>query len=1020
MPRTFRLARIFLTALIFVGAGLHGTANAQYFGQNKVQYDSFDFRVLETEHFDIHYYPSQAEAAKLVASMAERWYTRLSKVLNHELSSRQAVVMYASHPEFEQTNVIEGQIDESTGGVTEGLRRRIVMPFAATLGETDHVLGHELVHAFQYDILGLRIGGTPLWFVEGMAEYLSTGPQSPTTAMWLRDAALEGRFPTIQELDSPQYFPYRFGHGFWAYIGGRFGDATVGTILHRLGFAGRAGGGNHVEVIENATGLSAEALSEAWITSVRSAYNLPVVERVTGRRKPEPPPEGMLVIGERTGHSGLNVGPSLSPDGSKIAFLSGRGRFAIDVYVADATTGRVLRSLTKSAVDAHFQSLQFIASSGTWSPDGQRLAVATVRAGRPVLAVFNVENGDLVQQIVLDRPGEILQPAWSPDGRSVAFTAQFGGTTDLYLHDFGAGTTRRLTEDVFADLHSVWTPDGRSVVFVTDRFSSSLASLTFSRYELARIDVATGAVTKVETGLTGNVYSPQFGTDANVIFLVSDSTGRPELYRLDVAAGRAVVVAYEDTGIAGITALSPSLSVARGTGRAAVTVFRDSGYEIRFLEPDQMQTTAPAPSGAPINFAALPPTERTASVVQRGLEEPKTGLPAVPAFPSRGYSPKLSLLGIGQSVGLSTGGPFGTYAQGGLSMLFSDMLGDHIVSASVDVNGRVRDIGGQLAYYNRQSRWNWGVFGSHAPLLSGSARAGFTTVGNQLVYVEEVLFDRQTYSTFGGSVSYPLSRTTRVELSAAGEHIGFTGEIETRFYDPVTGQLLQTDREDLPGGPGLTLARTGGAFVGDSTVFGLTGPILGQRFRFEAAPTFGQLSMTTMTADYRKYFMPVQPVTWATRLLHYGRYGSGSEDSRLYPLFLGYSSLVRGYDANSFEASECTVAADGSCPEFDRLIGSRMIVINTELRAPAVGLFTGNLSYGALPVELFSFFDAGVAWTKNLKPSFAGGTRDWVSSAGFGARINALGYLIAELSVVRPLNREGRGWMFAFNLSPGF
>jgi outer membrane protein assembly factor BamA len=212
----------------------------------------------------------------------------------------------------------------------------------------------------------------------------------------------------------------------------------------------------------------------------------------------------------------------------------------------------------------------------------------------------------------------------------------------------------------------------------------------------------------------------------------------------------------------------------------------------------------------------------------------------------------------------------------------------------------------------------------------------------------------------------------------------------------------------------------GGAFVGDSTVFGLTGPILGQRFRFEAAPTLGQLSMTTMTADYRKYFMPVEPVTWATRLLHYGRYGSGSEDSRLYPLFLGYSSLVRGYDANSFEASECTVAPDGSCPEFDRLIGSRMIVINTELRAPAVGLFTGNLSYGALPVELFSFFDAGVAWTRDLKPSFAGGTRDWVSSAGFGARINALGYLIAELSVVRPLNREGRGWMFAFNLSPGF
>ena len=154
MSRTGRLVRIFLTALALVAGGLLTTAHAQYFGQNKVQYDTFDFRVLETEHFDIHYYPSEAEAAKQVGLMAERWYSRLSKILTHELSSRQAVVMYASHPEFEQTNVIEGMIDEGTGGVTEGMRRRVVLPFAASMSETDHVLGHELVHAFQYDILG--------------------------------------------------------------------------------------------------------------------------------------------------------------------------------------------------------------------------------------------------------------------------------------------------------------------------------------------------------------------------------------------------------------------------------------------------------------------------------------------------------------------------------------------------------------------------------------------------------------------------------------------------------------------------------------------------------------------------------------------------------------------------------------------------------------------------------------------------------------------------------------------------
>ena len=178
--------------------------------------------------------------------------------------------------------------------------------------------------------------------------------------------------------------------------------------------------------------------------------------------------------------------------------------------------------------------------------------------------------------------------------------------------------------------------------------------------------------------------------------------------------------------------------------------------------------------------------------------------------------------------------------------------------------------------------------------------------------------------------------------------------------------------------------------------------------------------MTTFTADFRQYVMPVQPVTFAVRAFQYGRYGSGSEDARLPPLYLGYSGLVRGYDPNSFEPGECTVTLDGSCPEFDRLVGSRIMVINAEVRAPAVGLFNGSLSYGLIPVELFGFFDSGVAWTRATKPELFGGDREMVSSAGFGARVNALGYLIAEFNLARPLNREGRGWLFVFNLRPGF
>ena len=168
-------------------------AEAQYFGRNKVQYDRLDFRVLPTEHFRIHFYPAESLATADAARMAERWHTRLQAQFNIPLRHN-AIIFYADPPDFQQTNVIEGEISQGTGGVTEGLRERVIMPFTGSYAETDHVLGHELVHVFQYRMAanakgGLRsIGNIPLWLIEGMAEYLSVGRDDPNTAMWLRDA----------------------------------------------------------------------------------------------------------------------------------------------------------------------------------------------------------------------------------------------------------------------------------------------------------------------------------------------------------------------------------------------------------------------------------------------------------------------------------------------------------------------------------------------------------------------------------------------------------------------------------------------------------------------------------------------------------------------------------------------------------------------------------------------------------------------------------------------------------------
>ena len=187
--------------------GCASAANAQYFGRNKVQYEKFKFEILRTPHFDIHYYADEKPAAEDAARMLERWNARLSTLFNHPLSERKPIVLYADQPDFQQTNVISEQLDEGTGGVTESMLDRMVLPFTGSYAESDHVIGHEMVHVFQYDIVesksntGASLERLPLWLVEGMAEYLSLGGEDSHTAMWLRDAVLRNDLPTIKQLN---------------------------------------------------------------------------------------------------------------------------------------------------------------------------------------------------------------------------------------------------------------------------------------------------------------------------------------------------------------------------------------------------------------------------------------------------------------------------------------------------------------------------------------------------------------------------------------------------------------------------------------------------------------------------------------------------------------------------------------------------------------------------------------------------------------------------------------------------
>ncbi|MGM0668267.1 MAG: basic secretory protein-like protein, partial [Gemmatimonadota bacterium] len=263
---------LLIAAVVLLGSAL--PVEAQYFGRNKVQYDDFEFEVLETPHFDIHYYPEEGRVIEDVSRMAERWYERYARLFQHEFETAKPLVLYADHPDFQQTNTLQSFLGEGTGGVTESLKNRVIMPMTGSYQDTDHVLGHELVHAFQYNIAQSRGGmgmqaltRIPLWMVEGMAEYLSVGRESPLTAMWMRDAIRQDDIPTVKQMTKDMsYFPYRFGHAFWSYIGGTYGDDAVVDVFRR---SLRVGWNASLQQV---LGMEVDTLSVKWAEALKADY----------------------------------------------------------------------------------------------------------------------------------------------------------------------------------------------------------------------------------------------------------------------------------------------------------------------------------------------------------------------------------------------------------------------------------------------------------------------------------------------------------------------------------------------------------------------------------------------------------------------------------------------------------------------------------------------------------------------------------------------------------------------------
>ncbi|MCO4291615.1 DPP IV N-terminal domain-containing protein [Solitalea sp. MAHUQ-68] len=1003
------------------------SVQAQYFGRNKVQYEKYKFKVLKTPHFDIYNYMGNDTVIKKFADMSERWYARHRNVLDHRFDNKNPIMIYNNHSDFSQTTLSSENIGQGTGGVTEGYRGRVFMPFFEAVGQTDHVLGHELVHAFQYDILKsadslslYNIQNLPLWMVEGMAEYLSLGRKDSHTAMWMRDAVLSKDFPSLRDLTvTNKYFPYRYGQAFWAFVAGVWGDTVVKPLFVNTAKFG------YQMAVDSTLGYEEKVLSNMWKTRTIENYK-PFIKdtiAVVGKK---------LVRQEDLGE--MNISPVLSPDGNFVTFFSEKNLFSIDLFLADVRTGRVIRKLSSQAEKLHVDDYNYIQDAGTWSPDGTKYAYIVMIKGKSVLVIVDVSNGRTLEEIKIHGLPYFSNPSWSPDGKQMLLTAMIEGKSDLFIYNLQTKKTKQLTNDFHSEFHGSWSNDGQTIVFSSDRGSdTNLSQLKFGAYKICLLDIATGKIEMLDFFPGANNFNAQFSHDDKKIYFLSNADGLRNLYEYNLETKEMNKLTKYFTGISGITEDAPAFSVRGKNDLIAYCLFRHGDYNLYKADASEFPRFKVDPTVTDFTLSLLPPFDiPKESVLTKNLENisvpyKETDYLKVP------YRPKFSLVTVSQTgVGVGYNSQYGTGVAGGIGFLFGDILDRNQLYAVAQVNGEIYDIGGGVTYINRAGRVNWGVGISHTPYFS--SYYGNMTYNQELDLVENPFYRQRTFVEELALYSYyPISQTLRWELNTTLNHYSYRIDKYSDYYTAeqdaqgniYPGVYLGQDRSKVDakslGFTPFNLATVQGAYVGDNSQFGLTAPVKGQRFRMQIAQTVGNYNFTSLTGDYRRYFY-TKPWTFAFRGMYYGRYGNTKDLRALYPIYLGYDQLIHGYNSNSLYDNFSPDGKTGVDP--NDLLGDHMAVANFEVRFPLTGPEKlSKIKSGFLFSDLAFFMDGGLAWTKGQDVNFSWqhtpGQASPIYSAGVTLRVNLFGYAVIEPYYAIPFQRYNPKPYFGLFISGG-
>jgi len=577
------------TLIILIILISHLSFAQEEFGKNKVRYKGFTWSVLQTEHFEVYYNPQIEDLAKIAAKMAEDAYKQISADLRWNVSRLIPFVIFKSHYDFQQTNIILELIERGVGGFAEIFKYRMVIPFTGSYKNLQTVITHELTHVFSYDILYHDILpamfstqafiAPPTWLMEGLAEY-ETGDLDTMGHTVLADAVLENNLIPLSELSdfsrlSRIYLAYKESHSLLRYIAKTYGENKIYLLLRRF-----KAHPNVESMIKTSIGVSMETLENGWVKSLQQQY----YPELTKRKLPTD--FGKAVI-ERQGK--FYSHPIFSPGGDMLAIISyefGEPE-VVKVRLKD---GRLLKRVTKGMKGHEFEELNTEGRTISWSLDGSKIAFIGKRKGKDAIFILDVLISKIKEIIEIEKFNEISSISFSPDGKTLAVSALSNGKSKIYLLE--NDKIVQLTTGESLDSQPIWSKDGKYIAFVKeeDGFSNICIISPKTKEEIITIPGK------------GDKKDPFWSNDSKIIFYSSDVDGVYNIYGYNLET-KQVAQVTNCIGGAFQGAISPQEEM-------IFVSYYQGGYRLYLIENLKFNWSTPETVGTAAIVAKVEPIEK--------------------------------------------------------------------------------------------------------------------------------------------------------------------------------------------------------------------------------------------------------------------------------------------------------------------------------------------------------------------------------------------------------------------------